>query len=108
MAAGLPVRPAILEAGYIIDKKPGEWTAERERQRHRERMSGAGCLFVACLSLGFGVYAVSQGGPYYGDGKREVWEQAVEAGVAEIVEVEIEYARGRKVKRQEYRWKKCQ
>lgn len=73
---------------------------------NNERFASA-CVLCACLSLGLGVYGVSQGGPYYGDGKREVWEQAIEAGVAEIVEIEVEYARGRKVKRQEYRWKQC-
>lgn len=78
----------------------------------RAMWSERGIAILFCgVCLGLLLASVLAGAPrpgcYYNDGVRDTMKSAIDAGVAEIHEYEVEHARGRTSKRQEYRWKKC-
>lgn len=98
-----------MENGPAPGPERDAWVAKNAVKKDRES------TFVAFLLVGgvcFGVFLLAmftapQPGCYYNDGVRDTMKNAIDAGVAEIREYEVEHALGRKSKRQEYRWKKC-
>lgn len=60
---------------------------------------------VCCVICAFMCH-VTRKNSQYPRGQQSVWEEAVAAGVAEIVETKVPNASG--YVSREYRWKKCQ
>ena len=63
-------------------------------------------LACVCWAIGAFTFHVARQSTEHLRGEQSVWEQAVEAGVAEIVETKAPNASA--YVSREYRWKKCQ